>query len=100
MKNKKFFQKIGWVLLLIFTFCFLFVFHSYVHKIDETKEVRPLVLDYSGIQPGIYDTTIVLSGEGTVSKIYEGAANIRMDGDTLLITCDDDIRNTYAEEEK
>lgn len=62
------------------------------------KEPVPLVIESTQWTPhGVYEGTIVISGEGIEDTGYEGIMYIEMDGKYIRISCTGAVRSRYGE---
>ena len=69
---------------------------------EQTKvpatEPEPLVIEPSQWTPhGVYEGTIVISGEGIEDSGYEGIMYIEPDGKYIRISCTGAVRSRYGE---
>lgn len=62
------------------------------------REPEPLVIESTKWKPhGVYEGTIVISGEGIENIGYEGVMYIEPDGKYIRISCTDAVRSQYGE---
>lgn len=67
-------------------------------KEAEITKPIPLVIESTKWKPhGVYEGTIVISGEGIQESGYEGIMYIEMDGDKIRISCTEAVRSRYGE---
>ena len=65
---------------------------------EKLTEPEPLVIEtHEWIPHGVFEGTIVISGEGIKGSGYEGLMYIEMDGDKLRISCTGAVRSRYGE---
>lgn len=65
---------------------------------EEITEPEPLVIESTKWKPhGVYEGTIVISGEGIEDIGYEGIMYIEPDGKYIRISCTDAVRSRYGE---
>ncbi len=70
---------------------------------EQTKEPepdapKPLVIESTEWTPhGVFEGTIVISGEGIAEAGYEGVLYIEPDGDKVRISCTGAVRSRYGE---
>ena len=64
----------------------------------EITEPVPLVIESTQWTPhGVFEGTIVISGEGIEDSGYEGLMYIEMDGKYIRISCTGAVRSRYGE---
>ena len=64
----------------------------------EITEPVPLVIEPTQWTPhGVFEGTIVISGEGIEDSGYEGLMYIEMDGKYIRISCTGAVRSRYGE---
>lgn len=69
---------------------------------EQTKapatEPVPLVIESAGWTPhGVFEGTVVISGEGIEETGYEGIMYIEPDGKYIRISCTEAVRSWYGE---
>ena len=64
----------------------------------EITEPVPLVIESAGWTPhGVFEGTVVISGEGIEETGYEGIMYIEPDGKYIRISCTEAVRSRYGE---
>ena len=64
----------------------------------EIAEPEPLIIESEKWKPhGVYEGTIVISGEGIEETGYEGIMYIEPDGKYIRISCTEAVRSRYGE---
>ena len=64
----------------------------------EITEPVPLVIEPTQWTPhGVFEGTVVISGEGIEGTGYEGVMYIEPDGDKIRISCTGAVRSRYGE---
>ena len=67
-------------------------------KATEPDAPKPLVIESTEWMPhGVFEGTIVISGEGIAEAGYEGILYIEPDGDKVRISCTGAVRSRYGE---
>lgn len=92
------------VALIVFFafFCYLQLCNR-TNKNPETLEAEvidpePLVIESTRWTPhGVFNGTIVISGDGIDETGYEGIMYIEMDGGKIRISCTEAVRSRYVE---
>ena len=65
---------------------------------SEVIEPEPLIIESTHWIPhGVFEGTIVISGDGIESSGYEGIMYIEMDGNKIRISCTEAVRSRYGE---
>lgn len=65
---------------------------------EPVKEPAPLVIESPKWTPhGVFEGTIVISGEGIAETGYEGIMYIEPDGKYIRISCTEAVRSRYGE---
>lgn len=65
---------------------------------EPVKEPVPLVIESAGWTPhGVFEGTVVISGEGIEETGYEGVMYIEPDGNYIRISCTGAVRSRYGE---
>lgn len=65
---------------------------------EPVKEPVPLVIESTQWTPhGVFEGTIVISGDGIGDAGYEGIIYIEPDGDKIRISCTEAVRSRYGE---
>ncbi len=65
---------------------------------EPAKEPVPLVIESPKWTPhGVFEGTIVISGEGIAETGYEGIMYIEQDGKYIRISCTGAVRSRYGE---
>lgn len=62
------------------------------------KEPEPLIIErHEWIPHGVFEGTIVISGDGLEEAGYEGIMYVEPDGDKLRISCTGAVRSRYGD---
>lgn len=65
---------------------------------EKITEPAPLVIEtHEWVPHGVFEGTIVISGEGIKGSGYEGIMYIEMDGEYIRISCTEAVRSRYGE---
>lgn len=65
---------------------------------EPAREPVPLVIEPTQWTPhGVFEGTVVISGEGIEETGYEGIMYIEPDGDKIRISCTGAVRSRYGE---
>ncbi len=64
----------------------------------DSMEPEPLIIESGKWKPhGVYEGTVVISGDGMEEVSYEGIMYIEPDGKYIRISCTEAVRSRYGE---
>ena len=83
-------------------FCMSIIIFGCAEQTKEPEEPQrepvPLVIESAGWTPhGVFEGTVVISGEGIEESGYEGIMYIEPDGKYIRISCTEAVRSRYGE---